>query len=160
VDGEWVAVLAASTTALGYLGKWILDAYKQRGETRRTERKDAIDEVWKYAADLKGQTERQQAIIEQHGRAVEALSRENADCREESAEQQSSIHFLYDYLKRLHRTLKDDCHQDPGELPELPARRPRPTGPDAHFLASQATQSAALSREAAQTIQPPGGAPP
>jgi hypothetical protein len=51
VDGEWVAVLAASTTALGYLGKWILDVSRQRGEARRTERKDAIDEVWKYAAD-------------------------------------------------------------------------------------------------------------
>lgn len=155
-----MAVTTVAATALGYLGKWVLDVAKQRGESARTVRKDAVGEWQAFAAEVRAQNERQQAVIDQHGRAVEALSRENADCREESAEQQSSIHFLYDYLRRLHKTLKEDCDQDPGELPELPARRPRPAGPDAQFLANQATQSAALNREAAQTIRPPGGAPP
>jgi hypothetical protein len=160
LDGGLAALLTIVAGILGWLGKWVLDVSRQRGEARRVARKDAVDEVWKYVAELKAQNERQQAVIEQHGRAVEAFSRENAEYREEAAELRQCVHFLYDHIKRAFATLKHDCGQDPGELPELPAARPRPAPGGVEFLGKQAAQSAQLLREAATSIQPPGGGPP
>jgi hypothetical protein len=124
-----------------------------------SKRKDTIIEWQSYAAALIAHSERQDATIEQHQRAIDALSRDNSNCREEAAEQRQCIHFIYDHLKRLHRLLtnaKVSGGVDPGELPELPAMHPHTThGPDSQFLANQASQSAELLRESGKVISAP-----
>lgn len=149
----WMGMGSLMTAASGAIGVGLKTVY----DKLRERRKDAVEEVWRYAAELKSQNERQQAVIEQHGRAVEALAREGADCRESEAELRQALHFVYDYLKRAFRALKEFGH-DQGELPELPPMRPRSAG-GGDFLARQAQQSAEATKEAASTIHRPVGGP-
>lgn len=146
--------LTVIASVVAYLfGKW--------SEQKRADRKDTLDEVWKYVAELKGAVERRDAVLEQHGRAVELFSRQNADCREEAAELRQAVHFLHGSLERAYAQLRKLGH-DPGDLPELPPPRQRQPGPDPEFVARQAQHSAGLLKQAsgAFAAPPPPGTPP
>ena len=119
---------------------------------RRESRADAIGEWRELLKQREEHAERLEAVIRQDQQAIEALQRENADCREEAAEMRSSQYFLYELLKRHHALLVSLGH-DLGDLPALPSLRPR--GHEADFLARQAAASAQLSQEAGQKLSPP-----
>lgn len=158
MDALGVIVAVISGGGLGWLGKWLLDLLKQRDEGRRAQRKDAMEEVWKYAGEMKAHNERLMTVVDQHQTALEAQAAENADCRAETAELRETNRFLYDHLKRAFGAIHK-LGEDPGALPELPPPRQRDNR-GAEFLARQAAHAATLVKQASGVIQPPAGAAP
>jgi hypothetical protein len=154
MEGLWIGVgglIGATATAIIAVLKTVFDS-------RRVRRKDALDEVWDYAAKVVAHSERQDAVIIQGQAAVEALAQRESECREENAERAQCIHFLYDHMKRQHKVLQSHGIET-GEMPEMPPMRDRQAhaGQDPQFLARQAAQSAELLQETGRVIRQPGG---
>lgn len=153
MEGLWIGV----GTAIGAIATAIIAVMKAVFDSRRVKRKDALDEVWDYAAKVVAHSERQDAVIIQGQAAVEALAQRESECREENAEKAQCIHFLYDYMKRQHKILQGHGIET-GDMPEMPAMRDRSERPeqDPQFLARQASQSAELLQQASRYIRSPG----
>lgn len=153
-EGLWIGV----GTAIGAIATAIIAILKAVWDSRRVRRKDALDEVWDYAAKVVAHSERQDAVIIQGQAAVEALAQRESECREDNAEKAQCIHFLYDHMRRQHKALVSHGI-DPGEMPEMPPMRDRQAhgGQDPQFLARQAAQSAELLQETGRVIREPGG---
>lgn len=160
VETGWVVVLSTAAGGLiTALSGAVLGLLKSRREGLRQARSDALAEWREIVAKLEAQNERRDAVIGQQQRVIETLSEENADCREESAGQRTSLRHFLDTIRRHAAALRALGH-DPGPDPELPPARPRREGADSsQFLARQAAQSAAMLTEADKTIRPEGGGP-
>lgn len=93
-------------------------------------------------ARLENKVEQQENVIRKQQEALEAAKDESAECREDNAHSRATMFFLYEILKRLHKTLCDKGG-DPGPMPDLPApreksrRRPEDTS---EFKIRQAAQ--------------------
>lgn len=149
--GWLVAVVGAIGTAAGVIGGFLLKLFQEQRVAKKQDRIDALEEWRDLVAKLEQQVERSEAVVRQQQQAIEAIHTAHVECREESAELRSTVHFLYDMLSRHNDLLKQLGH-DPGPMPQLPPPRLK-TDPD--FLVRQATQSASLVQAAGQVVKPP-----
>lgn len=149
----WVALAGALGGAAGAICSAMIRWRRNREKIRRSRHESRMQEWRELVEKLQLQLERQGTVITQQQTAIEALWKADGDCRTALAEARSSIHFLYDQIKRLHGELRG-AGRDPGDLPHLPEIHER-TPPTLEFVARQATQSAVLVSEAAKVLQSP-----
>lgn len=148
----WLGLGALLGGAIGGAVAAAIKWMNARATIQRAARIDALNEWKEIATARQGQIDRQGAVIAEQQRAIEALWRSEAECRESLAEHRQALHFLYDLLGRMRQSLCELGH-DPGPLPDLPPLRERQP-PETEFAVRQAAQTATLAQEAARALPP------
>ena len=170
--GVFVALATASGTAVTALGAAVVGLLKSRADAKRQARMDALDEWQSIVKEMKGQLERQGAVIRQQQEVIDSVVEEASHCREDYAEQRGWLRQFHDLALRFAEALKK-LGQDQGEVPPLPPERSRheERHQDTLFLMRQAKQSVNLLSSAESVIEdkvkgvkpgemaPPGGTP-
>ena len=136
-------IVASGTLVTAVVGALVI-LFKNRHDQRRETRKDSLEEWQRIANRLEEQNDRAQQVIGQHQEAIQAISEEHAECREENVELRQAVTFIYNTFRYLHTQAVKSGAFDPGPLPEMPKLRdPRPESRTA-YLVRQAAQSTTL----------------
>ncbi len=113
-------------------------------EQEKTEYVNALQGYKNLISEMEKQAIRRERVSQNQQDVVEALQRENMECKESSSDQRNAIHFLYDIYKRLH----DDMVQAGQKLSPLEPmprmKERRREGTTADFLARQNAQNMML----------------